>query len=129
MPRIQRLLDSGVDAIVATSSGKVYDNIGVFLDRCNDAGVPVYCFNKTGVLKGAVAALAGDYYRMVDELILPMAMKVLREGVSPGDMPAAFLKKNVVYLNAEQAKKLKLSVPKKIVETAIFMPRPGVDEQ
>ncbi len=55
---------------------------------------------------------------MVDELILPMSLKVLKEGISPGSLPAAFLQENVIYLNAPQIHKLKLKVPEEIAERA-----------
>ena len=55
---------------------------------------------------------------MVDELILPMALKVLRDKINPGSLPAAFLQENVIYLNAPQIDKLKLKVPEEIAERA-----------
>lgn len=119
LPAVQRLLAKGVDAVIATSSGTIYQNIGAFIGLCNEKGVPVFSFNKEGVRQGATAALAGDYYRMVDELILPMALRVLKEGVSPGSMPAAFLQENVVYLNTAQIDSLDLRVPDDIYEKAV----------
>jgi len=55
--------------------------------------VPVYSFNKKGVKNWAVADLASDYFLMVDKLILPMALKTIKEKVDPGTMPAGFLKR------------------------------------
>jgi putative ABC transport system substrate-binding protein len=106
-----KLIDRGVNAVIATSSGKIYNNIQGFSHISNQYGVPVYSFNKEGVKNGAVAALASDYYRMVDKLILPMALKVLKQGVKPGSMPAGFLDENIIYLNAGQIDKLNLDVP------------------
>lgn len=120
--RVEQSLRSDVDAIVATSSDKIYDNLWEVISLCNDAGVPIYSFNKEGVKHGAVAALASDYYRMVDELILPMALRVLREKISPGSLPAAFLKENVVYLNPSQIDRLGLTVPNDILGKAIRIP-------
>jgi ABC-type uncharacterized transport system substrate-binding protein len=85
---------------------------------CNRQGVPVYSFNKKGVKNGAVAALASDYFLMVDRLILPMALKTMKEKVDPGTMPAGFLKENIINLNAQQIEKLKLKVPHKISRKA-----------
>ena len=78
----------------------------------------VYSFNKKGVKNGAVAALASDYFLMVDRLILPMALKTMKEKVDPGTMPAGFLKENIINLNAQQIEKLKLKVPHKISRKA-----------
>jgi putative ABC transport system substrate-binding protein len=107
----ESLLARGVNAVIATSSGKIYDNIQDFISLCNRQGVPVYSFNRKGVKNGAVAALASDYYLMVDRLILPMALKTMKEKVNPGTMPAGFLKENIINLNAQQIEKLKLKVP------------------
>ena len=118
--KVRRLIDHGAQAIVATSSDLIYNNIPLFAEVCEKAGVPVYSFSRNGVQQGAVAALAADRYRMVDELLIPMALKVLREKVSPGTMPAAFLEKNLIYLNAVQIDKLKLKVPSEIASEAII---------
>jgi ABC-type uncharacterized transport system substrate-binding protein len=115
---VRRMLTRGIDAVIATSSGKIYQNIGTFIDLCNASSIPVFSFNKEGVKQGAVAALASDYYRMVDELILPMATKVLKENISPGLLSAAFLQKNAVYLNKTQIDRLRLSIPEEIVQGA-----------
>jgi len=112
--KVESLLAKGVNAVIATSSGKIYNNIQDFISLCNKQGLPVYSFNKKGVKNGAVAALASDYYLMVDRLILPMALKTLKEKVGPGTMPAGFLKENIIYLNATQIEKLKLDVPYEI---------------
>jgi putative ABC transport system substrate-binding protein len=117
-PTAESLLARGVNAVIATSSGKIYDNIQDFISLCNRQRVPVYSFNKKGVKNGAVAALASDYYLMVDRLILPMALKTIKEKVNPGSMPAGFLKENIINLNAPQIEKLKLKVPHKISRKA-----------
>lgn len=116
LPRaVRALMDRGADAIVAASSGIIYENIDSFLDITDNAGIPVYSFYKTGVLKGAVAAMSSDYYQMADDLLIPMARKVLCDKVDPGEMPAAFLKMNKVFININQARKFRLEIPEKII--------------
>ena len=121
VPLIRRLLDAGVDAVIATSSDKVYNHIGEFVGICTNAGVPVYSFNKGGVNLGAVAALASDYFEMVDRLLIPMAIRVLHDNVNPGSLPPAFLQQNRVYLNARQIEKLRLQVPPDIFQNAVWL--------
>lgn len=107
----KNLIDRGVDAIIAASSDTIYGNIQTFLEETNRNGIPVLSFYKMGVSKGAVAALSGDYFRMADELLLPMAYKVLEDKVSPGTMPVAFLEKNSLFVNRYQAKLFKIIIP------------------
>jgi len=111
LPRAARvLIERGADAIIAATSDTIYENIDTFLEDANRNGVPVFSFYKKGVAEGAVAALSSDYFRMADELLLPMAVKVLEEKVSPGDLPAAFLKKNKLFINRSQAQRFNLII-------------------
>jgi putative tryptophan/tyrosine transport system substrate-binding protein len=108
------LIERGADAIVCASSGTVYENIRLFLDDANRCGVPIFSFYKMGVPEGAVAALSSDYFRMADELLLPMAVKVLEDKVSPGSLPAAFFDKNSLFVNREQAQRFDITIPPEI---------------
>jgi len=105
------LIERGADAIIAASSDTIYDNIHTFLEDTNRSGVPVFSFYKMGVPDGAVAALSSDYFRMADELLLPMAIDVLENKVSPGSLPAAFLEKNELFVNRAQAQRFGLTIP------------------
>ncbi|MCP3924989.1 MAG: hypothetical protein GY714_20620, partial [Desulfobacterales bacterium] len=57
-----KLLKSKVDAIVLTSSGKVYKNADLVVGITSVKKIPVFSVNKKGVIKGAISALASDYY-------------------------------------------------------------------
>ncbi len=116
-----RLIKEGAQAISIASSDLLYNNISVFLESCNKASVPVLSFNKKGVKQGALAALASDYNLMVDELIIPMAVKVLKEKMDPGKMPIAFLKDHLIFINLPQAKKLNLNISEEIIDQAIIV--------
>jgi putative tryptophan/tyrosine transport system substrate-binding protein len=111
------LMLRGADAIVCASSGTIYENIRLFLEDANRKGVPVFSFYKMGVPEGAVAALSSDYFRMADELLLPMAVKVLEDKVSPGALPAAFLHKNSLFVNRLQAQRLNIAIPPEIAQS------------
>jgi putative ABC transport system substrate-binding protein len=105
------LIERGVDTIIAASSDTIYENIQTFLEDANRSGIPIFSFYKMGVSEGAVAALSSDYFRMADELLLPMATKVLEDKVSPGTMPVAFLEKNLLFVNRSQAKLFRIIIP------------------
>lgn len=105
------LMERGADALICASSGTIYENIRLFLEDANRKGVPIFSFYKMGVSEGAVAALSSDYFRMADELLLPMAAKVLEHNVSPGTLPAAFLEKNSLFVNRAQVRRFSLAIP------------------
>jgi putative ABC transport system substrate-binding protein len=108
---VERLITRGADAIVASSSNIIYNNVDMFLDITDSVRKPVFSFYKAGVGKGAVAAISSDYFQMADRLLMPMARQILLENVRPGDMPAAFLEQKKLFINTCQAKKLGLEIP------------------
>jgi ABC-type uncharacterized transport system substrate-binding protein len=48
-----------------------------------------------------------------------MALRVLREQVSPGTMPAAFLDKYLIIINQTEAQKLGVNIPEEILQQAV----------
>lgn len=120
--KTNELLHEDVDAIVVTSSETIYRNLDRFKPLCDHAHIPIYSYHRQAVAAGAVAALSSDYYLMVEKLIVPMALRVLRERVRPGSMPAAFLDKNLLFINQTQAQQLGIDIPVEILReaTAIY---------
>lgn len=49
------------------------------------------------------------------QLVVPMALRVLRESISPGAMPVAFLEKNLMVVNQTEAEKLGVDIPQEIL--------------
>ena len=116
-----RLILAGVQAIAIGSSGMLYNNISHFKEVCNQAGIPIFSFNKKGTRQGALAALSSDYDLMVDNLLIPMALSVLKEGKSPGELPIAFLKENRMFINLSQAEALNLEIPATLLQQAVIV--------
>ena len=116
-----RLIFNQVEAIVIGSSGMLYNNISYFKGVCNQARVPIFSFNKKGTSNGALASLSSDYDLMVDKLLIPMALSVLKEGKNPGDFPITFLKENRIFINMTQAEMLNIKIPEIIFEKAIIV--------
>jgi len=119
---VEALIVEGVDAIVVTSSEKIYENLPLFKPLCDRENIPIYSYHKQAVQEGALASLTSDYYLMAEQLVTPMALRVLREGVSPGTMPVAFLEENLMVVNQTEAQKLGLDIPQEILQqaTAIY---------
>jgi putative tryptophan/tyrosine transport system substrate-binding protein len=118
---VQRLIANGAEAVIIGSSDMLYNNISRFIDQCTESNVPVFSFNKKGVDSGAIAALSSDYNQMVDNLVIPMALEVLENKKSPGELPIAFLKENWVFINLSQARKINLHIPKQIINRAVIV--------
>lgn len=116
---VQQLLLNDVDAVILTSRGKVYNNADLVVKACAVKNVPVFSVNKKGVEKGAIAALASDYFVMVDQCLIPMVKDILSNRISPGRMPVRSLENPFIYLNSTQAKKIDMSIPEEILKQAV----------
>jgi putative ABC transport system substrate-binding protein len=114
----ERLVTKGVDAIIITSSGEIYDNLGDIKTVADRAKIPIFSYHRKAVEKGAIASLSSDYFQMVDELVLPMVDEVMYQGKSPGTMPVRFLEHHIVSLNLTEAKKLGLNIPDELIKRA-----------
>jgi putative ABC transport system substrate-binding protein len=115
------LIKDGAQAISIGTSDLLYDNISAIIHICDQSFIPVLSFNKNGVKNGALAALSSDYNLMVNELVIPMAEKILNNGISPGKLPIAFLKDPLIFINTTQAEKLKLNIPEQVLDQAIIV--------
>ncbi|WP_108651300.1 ABC transporter substrate binding protein [Dongshaea marina] len=113
------LIDLGMDSIIITSSGLLYENIHLITQVTNDSKVAVYSYNGKAVPKGAIASLTSDYYKMADELVIPMALDVLLNKKQPRDMPIRRLKNNDMLINLSAAKNIGLTIDKEIIDEAI----------
>lgn len=117
-----RLIDEyNVEAIIISSSDKLYLNTKSVTEIAYFRNIPVYSVNKKGVENGALASLSSDYYKMVDELLLPMINDVICNGIDPGNIPIEKLEKPDIYLNRHTEKELKLAIPKYILNNAIYV--------
>ena len=115
---VAELLNAEVDAIVVTSSETIYDNIARFKPLCDQAGIPIYAYHRNAVERGAIAALSSDYYVIAEQLVVPMALRALREHISPGTFPAAFLEDHLIFINLTEANWLGLQIPPSIIQRA-----------
>lgn len=105
------LATDGVDAIVATSSDKIYLRIGqieqgikqqqAMANTAASAGgkIPIYSFNVRGVEQGALAALASDHRQMVDQLVIPRVQALLSGNKSAAELTIGYLAMPQRYFN------------------------------
>ncbi|HEY5717978.1 MAG TPA: ABC transporter substrate binding protein [Motiliproteus sp.] len=105
------LVIAGADALVLTSSDKIYLGVAEIEQGLEQQAVPIYSFNARGVELGAVAALASDYQAMVDLLVIPRAMALLRGEKTPAELPIGYLEAPRRLINAEALTRFGLKPP------------------
>jgi putative ABC transport system substrate-binding protein len=106
----QELTAEGVDALVATSSDRIYLQIGQIEQAISDHPLPIYSFNAKGVTLGALAAMASDHRAMIDQLVMPR-IKALQQGQPIDRLAIGFLAKPQRYLNTEAIQRFGLQLP------------------
>lgn len=114
----EKLIANDVDAIIITSSDKLYTNLNMITDICRESKVPIFSVNPQGVANGAIAAFASDYYQMVNECLIPMVEDVIIHKKSPGEIPIGSLKKPGLYINETAAKEVGIEIAPHIMKKA-----------
>jgi len=84
---------------------------------CEDNKLPLFSSDNESVSKGAIAALAIDYYAMGKQTAA-MAKKIM-DGAKPATMPVESLKNLDVHLNLKAAKAQGVTVPDDVVKKAV----------
>jgi putative ABC transport system substrate-binding protein len=105
-----------VDAIHIPTDNTVVSAFEAVTKVCQDNGIPLFAADVDSVPRGAVAALAIDYYRLGLQTGR-MAIDVL-EGKDPGSMPTETLEDLLLYVNLDSADKIGVKIPKDVVKRA-----------
>jgi putative ABC transport system substrate-binding protein len=105
-----------VDAIHIPTDNTVVSAFEAITKVCADNKIPLFAADVDSVPRGAVAALAIDYYRLGLQTGR-MAVEIL-EGKNPGDMPTETLEDLLLYVNLDSAKKMGVTIPPDVLEKA-----------
>ncbi len=112
-----------VDAIHIPTDNTVVSALEAVVKVCQDNKIPLFAADIDSVPRGAIAALAIDYYRLGRQTG-EMAYKIL-QGANPGSMPVESLKDLKLAINKEAASKMGVTLPEDIVSKAdIVYPKP-----
>lgn len=105
-----------VDAIHIPTDNTVVSAFESITKVCLDNGIPLFAADVDSVPRGAIAAIAIDYYRLGRQTGR-MAIEVL-EGENPGDMPTETLEDLLLYVNLDSAEAIGVVIPDAVIERA-----------
>jgi putative tryptophan/tyrosine transport system substrate-binding protein len=106
-----------VDAIHVPTDNTVVLALESVVKVCQDNKVPLFAADVDSVNRGAIAALALDYYKLGRQTGA-MARKILEGKAKIGDMPVEFPSDLVLHVNPTQAVKMGITLPEAIVRQA-----------
>jgi putative ABC transport system substrate-binding protein len=111
-----RSLVGRVDAIHIPTDNTVVSAFEAVVKVCEESRIPLYAADIDSVPRGAVAALAIDYYRLGRQSG-EMAARILK-GAQPGTMPIETLKDLKLVVNPKAAMKMGVTLPEAVLKRA-----------
>jgi putative ABC transport system substrate-binding protein len=85
---------------------------------CRDNKIPLFAADVDSVTRGAIAALAVDYYKMGRQTGA-MARRILEGKAKISEMPVEFQKELLLYLNPKMAEQMGVKLPDALVKEAV----------
>ncbi len=101
-----------VDALTNLTDNNVVDNMNVFLEQANEAGIPVYGSEIEQVKKGCLASASIDYVAL-GEKTGEMAIEILN-GKPAAQYPAVAVTDSFLVINTDVASKLGITIPSEL---------------
>lgn len=105
-----------VEAVYIPTDNTVVSAFEAITQIGYQAKLPIFAADTDSVTRGAIAALAVDYYKMGRQTG-EMVSRVLK-GAKPADMPVETLREFLIHLNPGSAKKMGVDVPAAILKKA-----------
>ncbi|MBU0753725.1 MAG: ABC transporter substrate-binding protein [Planctomycetes bacterium] len=109
-PAVDRLHESGVQAIWIPIDYTIYENMDQVLDAVQVHGLPLVSSSLKGAQAGAVAGVVVDY-GLLGKSAAVMAIEILDKGVEPGSLPIEIMKGYQVIVNLEAARRCRYELP------------------
>lgn len=105
------------DVIYTPTDNTVISAMESIVKVCRQNKLPYIAGDVDSVARGAIAAVAVDYYKMGLQTG-DMAYKILVDGVNPGSMPIEFLNDLNLHVNKKAAATMGVTLPEFTVERA-----------
>ncbi len=109
---------SKVDALYLTTDPILYkpEYLGPAIKKALELGVPSFGIARRSVQLGAVLAICCDFYN-IGYRVGPY-LRMILEGVKPGDLPVQSPSSWRIYVNLRSARRLKLNIPRYYILSA-----------
>ena len=106
-----------VDAIHVTTDNTVVLALESVVKVAQDNKIPLFAADVDSVARGAIAALAVDYYKLGRQTGA-MAVRILKEHAKPSEMPTEYQKDLELHVNPGQAEKMGIKLPDSVLKRA-----------
>ncbi len=105
------------EAIYIPLDNTVVSGLEAAIKVCRQNKLPIFSADTDSVVRGTVAALAVDYYRMGLQTA-DMAARILSGKAKPADMPVETLQNLRLFVNEKAAAKMGVTIPRQVLDRA-----------
>lgn len=106
-----------IDAFYIPTDNTVVSAIDTVIDVAESKKLPIVAGEGDSVKRGALITYGLDYYNLGYQTG-EMAVKVLKEGKKPTDMPVESQKQPKLYINVTEANKIGITIPQDLLDKA-----------
>jgi putative ABC transport system substrate-binding protein len=106
-----------VDAIYVPTDNTVVSALESVIKVAEERAIPLIVGEEDGVRRGALATVGIDYYALGKQTA-KMAVKVLKEGAKPSEMPIEYQEDVRLVVNLKAAEKMGVTVPETLIQQA-----------
>lgn len=106
-----------VDLIHVPTDNTVVLALESVVKVCTDNEIPLFAADVDSVSRGAIAALAVDYYKLGRQTGV-MAKKVLEKEIAVAALPVEYQKDLLLHINTESAGKMGVKLPETVIKRA-----------
>ncbi|MEG1447728.1 MAG: ABC transporter substrate-binding protein [Oscillospiraceae bacterium] len=109
-----------VDAIYVPTDNMIVSSMVTVTMVAHDAGIPVIVSEESSVKNGALAAHSLSYYNLGKQTA-QMAVKILKDGADPAEMPIEYLENTDLFINEDAAAALNIEIPQELLDAATIV--------
>lgn len=113
---VKGILGENIGGIYLLHDNTVTSRCSVVIEEADKKKVPVFGPTALYAEKGVIFGISADYYK-VGKKVGTIGARILR-GDSPKDIPIINYAPEIIYVNQTKAKKLGLSIPRELLNTA-----------
>lgn len=106
-----------VDAIYVPTDNMIVSSMVTVTMVSQQAGIPVIVSEESSVKNGALATHSLSYYNLGKQTA-QMAVKILKDGANPSQMPIEYLQDTSLFINEDTAKALNIQIPQELLDKA-----------
>jgi len=117
IPQTVESLAKEVEAIWLPSDNSISSAMDILSIAAVDMNIPLVCSEESQVASGGTFAIGIDYYNLGFQTG-EMAVRILKDGANPAEMPVEHLKDMAVAVNMEMAEAIGLVFPQDVLAQA-----------